>query len=363
MFYFFIIAILIGCAGCDKEEVNVIENGIPLVSTISDLTVTDPFFRMRKNEDDSYLAASWTDCMHLSSEGELIKSFKLDGKWRYDKIRVFESKVFHFQSQTNYDEYDAEARIQTVVYSQEGSVLETHTWQTGGLLYDVEISNSGWFAALIYDPIGDLMALKRIDESGIVMASIVLYHGGTLPGNLEITDDNKIICTDSGNGYNLYFLDIDLNLLWSDAFSEYGFHEVACGSEGIYVAGTDYTSHKGFVALISEEGKVLNKQFIDSSPSNPQPYSISEFSVDHNQIMILRRLEVLSRIRITCLTLDLVEVRSLEIEGDGHISNMESNEIGGFSFLYGVPDTSDHSSDPGSYPRLFKLGSDCEMPE
>lgn len=324
------------------------------------------YYELNTNSDDDYLAVESNRIIKVCKNGLFLQSFYKpfsSEDWNSIKL-ILEDKIYSFSTANdNISPYDPKEKVRLNIYEEDGDLAESLELEALGLIDDIVIENENIFGLLLAEPDKGTLTLKRIHKSDGVLSEFVVTRSGSILHDVYITKVGNYICTHGSNfnGFdNLFYLDNNLNLLWSKSFSDI----LICDAEfvsnkGIYVAGFDVDRQSGlnFVGLITEDGVIANKRsFVNKDGDST--FRIVDLKVTNKYVFVSETFpESKLVMRISVFNHDLERITSHTLKGRAATSNLVVNENGSISFLYG------RKKDAVPHPRIFKLNQSFEIPE
>lgn len=323
-------------------------------------------FQIHMDESGDYVAISQDKLLKVSKDGFLNSVIILNlPDSNYGRFRFYKDKIYRFHTANNSSVNDPTIPMQLDIYDFDFNLVASHVLDTNGILWDAEIENATTVGILAYDGDNNTMTLKKLDIDTGLIAERVLSTNGTKPRDLNITSSGEYYCTDSSTQDNLFLLDNNLNMVWTKQFSDY----VISDSEyvpnvGIFLTGRSASSFGApsistIVALVDFDGNIVKSQEYNSG-DRWAPY----IKVSDDRICIVQT-EPESGLNMlySILDYDLNILNSEDIAGNVIHSEIIENELGSFSFVYGIAvDEDDPEFFPETNTRIFKFDDTYELP-
>jgi len=374
--FFFQISLLVllgSCSNLDETLTSdeIIEDESPVLSDswicdMKSFEEDNSSYIIELQDNGDYLAIGAKRILKVSKDGMLESNVSIafpdDDRFA---LRVFNDKIFRFHYDNDFQDFDPNQPVELQIYDFDFNLLGEHILDSKGLIYDVEIESENIYGMLIYVP-DQGTTLKKIDLNSGLISEIKLVDGvGTSPTNLHIAESGEYFCTDSGTRDNFFMLDNDFNLLVEKEYNQYlltGLKYVP--GVGIYISGSaadgpNWPFTPTFLALLDLDGNIINSVEYDAGDRWQGPMQIN----DERIFLMQTEPESQKNMLLSILDYDLNVINSIVILGNKVQSNIVVNEIGSFSFIFGLaldPDNTDLW--PPSRSRLFKFDNSYELP-
>ncbi len=322
-------------------------------------------YELYMQDNGDYIAISDSRLLKVSSAGTLdamiILNYDDDND---DIIKIYDDKIYRFHTENEFQNFDPNLPVKLDIYDLDFILQGEYELDTKGLIYDVEIESDEVFGLLSYNVDASTMTLKKVHLNSGLLAEQVLSTTGTSPTNLHIADTGDYFCTASSTRNNFVLLDNDLNILLQEELDQFIISDAKyIPGQGYYIAGRMSTfvdpDKSTYVALVDEAGSVLNTITFDSQ-ERWSPY----MQINSERICLVQTEPESSKNMLMSLLDHDLEIQStIEIPGNKVQSPIINNEIGSFSFVYGIaidPDAPDFV--PASNTRIFKFDDTYELP-
>ncbi len=369
---FCLVLVVYSCENMDETEIidtEVIgENFMLTDAWICDMKSFDEdawFYELHVQENGDYIAISNTRMLKVSKDGLLDAMIMLSyADDNFSIVRIFEDKIYRFHTANDFQDYDPDIPVQLDVYDFDFTLVNAYTLDTKGLIYDAEIEDASTVGLMIYDVDAVTMTVKKVHIEDGLMAANILSTNGTSPTNLTISEDGHYICSASSNKKNLSLLDNDLNIVWANEYDDYLVSDLKyVPGQGIFITGRVSTffdpNRPTYIALIDLDGSVLNSFIFDAGDRWAPFLEINEDRI----CLVQTEPETGLNMLFSILDFDLNVESTLEIEGNIVQSDIELNENGSFSFVYGIAqDPEDPNTFPDKNTRIFKFDQTYTLP-
>ncbi len=370
-FPFCLLLLLSSCSDLDETTITEEEDEKSVVLTdawICDMkSFEEDLWRYEIFIDDNgdYTAVSNTRILKVSKDG-ILNSMILLTYPDTDNfvVRIFNGKIYRFHTSNEFQNYDPTEPLNLQVYDFDFNLLSSHVLNSNGIVYDVEIENDDEFGMLVYEVDNSTMTLKKFNLIDGSVLENVLSTTGTSPTNLHIAESGNYFCTASSTRKNFHFLDNDLNLIWENEFEEYTISDAKYVSgKGIYITGRVSSfvdpTRPSFVALIDTDGNKVNSFEYDGG-ERWSPY----MEINDDRICLVQtEPETGLNMLLSILEYDLTLESTIDIQGNIVQSDIIVNELGSFSFVYGIAtDPTDPNTFPEVNTRIFKFGTSYGLP-
>jgi len=323
------------------------------------------YYEMYLDANGDYIAVSDKRILKVNKDGVLnsmiLITYPDDDPYR---LKIYNDKIYRFHYDNDFQDFDPNQPIELQIYDFDFNLLSEHELDSKGLIYDVEIENDNMFGMLVYNPDASVMTLKKLHLNNGLISEIILSTSGTNPTNLHIADSGNYFCTASSTRDNFYLLDNDLNLIWANEYDEYTISDAKfIEGQGIYFTGgvSPFVNpdRPSYVALIDLDGNKVNSvEFDPGERWSPQ------MQINQDRICLTQtEPESGKNMLMSILDFNLNIESTLEIPGNYVRSRIIVNELGSFSFVYGIAlDPNDPDVFPLSNNRIFKFDSTYDLP-
>ncbi len=374
-FYFLICLVsVIFCLGCNKDSNMGDLLGPTSRPWISHAGLDRNTGELSINDANDYHIVGSDYILKVDVNGsvteEIQDPFSAPESGLFAKWEMYDEKIYRITS-IGFSNEDDEQKMGLEIYGLDGNLTESLELDARYTLIDV-VMEEDKITLLTWDwndpnTLGARTHIFQVDYDGQLLFDDRLSALPEITGRvfdfMQLADGNFLFDYDK----TLYKVNNQFEPIASLTMSN-TIHEYTEDADGnIYVAGiisddTNYITKLDSDLNVSNEISFNNELMAPLDPALSS-YAFGDLLVDGDNLYTMEvAFEYGQELRIQCFDLDLNKHHEFILEGSGPLSDLVLNELGSVSFLYGLPNEDLPNVNPTEV-RLFKIGTDCQIPE
>ncbi|MFK7810702.1 MAG: hypothetical protein AB8F74_23035 [Saprospiraceae bacterium] len=361
-----LLLLLTNCSNIDETTIKDVEDDViqitdPWICEMQSFEETDYGYKLYLEDNGDYIAVSNTRMLKVSKDGTLDAIHLMNTSDEdIDHVKIHNNKIyrFHYENFT----YDLAQPIKLQIYDFDLTLLSEHILDAYGAFADAKFESDNQFVLLENNPDDNIMTFKKLNLTDGLISEIVLSTDhSTHPTEILILENGDYLCA----GRSTYFVDNSLN---NTSELEIDFIKRISGAkyisgQGIYVTGSSNSvnfENESFVTLLDLDGNEINSILYDAGERG----NLTRMEINHERICLIQgEPESGKNLLFSILDYDLNIESTMDIVG-GHVgSDIILNEIGSFSFVYGIAIDPDNPEwDAPANTRIFKFDDSYTLP-